>query len=130
MGIRAGLLVGLGLGLGLGFVVPAGAAAAQQQPYEGDWGGTREACLNDDSDDRLAIEGSVFTWYETRCEASQITVAGPRSWTASLSCEGEGRRFRVRPRISLPSSGQLVMEDGPVGRDPARQTYVRCGMRG
>ena len=119
--MRALAVIGLALG-----AAAAAAPATAREPYEGYWAGTAAACRNEDSDDRLAIEGATFQWYETRCTASGVKPAGPRAWTMTMSCEGEGETFTVRPRVSLPSPARLVMENGPVGRDPKRQTYLRC----
>jgi hypothetical protein len=42
-----------------------------------------------------------------------------------VSCEGEGQRFRARPRLSLAAPDRLVMENAPVG-PTKRQVYLRC----
>jgi hypothetical protein len=96
------------------------------RPYEGLWGadGTA-ACRDEDGVNRMEITGKRLFWYETRCRALSIEAQGRRSWTMRLSCEGEGQRFRARPRLSLPAPDRLVMENAPVG--PAkRQVYLRC----
>ena len=121
MQMRAWALFGLVFG-----AAAAPGTATANEPFEGYWAGTAAACRDQDSDDRLAIEGATFQWYETRCTASGIKAAGARAWTMKLSCQGEGETFAVRPRVSLPSPARLVMENGPVGRDPRRQTYLRC----
>jgi hypothetical protein len=96
------------------------------RPYEGLWGadGTA-ACRDEDGVNRMEITGKRLFWYETRCRALSIEAQGPRSWTMRLSCEGEGQRFRARPRLSLAAPDRLVMENAPVG-PTKRQVYVRC----
>jgi hypothetical protein len=118
----------LGALAGLGAVALAGLAAPAlaQQPYGGLWAGTAAQCRDPDGVDRMEITGNRFFWYETRCTAHGIATAGPGSWTMRLTCEGEGQRFTARPRISLPTPDRLVMENGPVGPNPRRQSYIRC----
>ena len=105
----------------------AGAASAQAgRLFEGTWGTDAAACRDLESADRLSVEGRRFFWYETRCSASAIRAAGPHAWAMRMACTGEGARFSATPRVSLPSRNVMVMEHGPVGPDPTRQTYVRC----
>ncbi|WP_298242739.1 hypothetical protein [uncultured Bradyrhizobium sp.] len=114
-------------------VLSLGAALASQcasvfaaHPYEGFWASTRKDCRNDDSPNRMSIEGgNRLYWYETRCRASEITADGKLGWTMKLACEGEGEKFRSNPRVSIAADGRLVMDNGPVGQ-AKRQTYVRC----
>ena len=102
--------------------VPAFAA----QPYEGFWASTKKDCRDQDSANRMSIEGgNRLYWYETRCRASEISADGKLGWKMKLACEGEGEKFRSNPRVSIAADGRLVMDNGPVGRDK-RQTYVRC----
>ena len=123
--------------VGLGFTLPAALAPAQGQPradakrqsYEGLWGADLAACRDEDGVNRMEITGNRFFWYETRCRAQDVKAAGPRSWTMRVACEGEGQRFRARPRISLPAPDRLVMDNAPVG-PTKRQAYVRCAMPG
>ncbi|HEX8164686.1 MAG TPA: hypothetical protein VF601_02740 [Beijerinckiaceae bacterium] len=122
------VLVGLGLGVA---PLPERALAqaqpqARRQPYEGVWGGDGiAACRDQDGVNRMEITGNRFFWYETRCRAQGVKAEGRRSWTMNVSCEGEGQRFRARPRLSLPAPNRLVMENAPVG-PTKRQVYVRC----
>nr|WP_245502354.1 hypothetical protein [Bradyrhizobium betae] len=113
----------LGLGAALaGECAPAFAA----QPYEGFWASTKKDCRDQDSANRMSIEGgNRLYWYETHCRASEITADGKLGWKMRLACEGEGEKFRSNPRVSIAADGKLVMDNGPVGRDK-RQTYVRC----
>jgi len=97
-------------------------------PFEGVWGENDAACRDEDGVDRVSIEGNRFYWYETRCTARDIETAGPRAWTMRISCEGEGKRYRAQPRISLPAPDRLVMDNSPVG-PTKRQTYLRCPRR-
>jgi hypothetical protein len=118
---RFALVLGLGATLG---VQCAPALAAQ--PYEGFWASTKKDCRNDDSPNRMSIEGgNRLYWYETRCRASEITADGKLGWNMKLACEGEGEKFRSNPRVSIAADGRLVMDNGPVGQ-AKRQTYVRC----
>jgi len=106
------------------------APAFAAQPYEGFWASTKKDCRNDDSPNRMSIEGgNRLYWYETRCRASEITADGKLGWTMKLACEGEGEKFRSNPRVSIAADGRLVMDNGPVGQ-AKRQTYVRCEIAG
>jgi len=106
----------------VGQCVPALAA----QPYEGFWASTKKDCRDQDSANRMSIEGgNRLYWYETQCRASEITADGKLGWTMKLACEGEGEKFRSNPRVSMAADGRLVMDNGPVGQ-AKRQTYVRC----
>jgi hypothetical protein len=103
--------------------------ASPRLSYEGLWGGDGiAACRDQDGVDRLSIEANRFFWYETRCRAHGIKAHGPRSWSMHMACEGEGQRFRARPRLTLVSPDKLIMDDAPVG-PTKRQVYVRCGAR-
>jgi hypothetical protein len=114
-------------------VLTLGAALASQcapawatQPYDGFWASTKKDCRDQDSANRMSIEGgNRLYWYETRCRASEIAADGKLGWKMRLACEGEGEKFRSNPRVSIALDGKLVMDNGPVGRDK-RQTYVRC----
>lgn len=123
--MRAAARVAVVLTLGAAFAgrcAPAWAA----QPYEGFWASTKKDCRDDDSPNRMSIEGgNRLYWYETRCRASEITVDGKLGWKMKLACEGEGEKFRSNPRISVAADGRLVIENGPVGQ-AKRQFYVRC----
>jgi hypothetical protein len=125
------LLVAFGAGFGWGECA-LGQTPSPANPrlaYEGLWGGDRiAACRDQDGVDRLSIEANRFFWYETRCRAHGRKANGPRSWTMHMACEGEGQRFKARPRLTLASPDKLIMDDAPVGRTK-RQVYVRCGAR-
>ena len=102
------------------------APAWAAQPYEGFWASTKKDCRDQDSANRMSIEGgNRLYWYETRCRAGEITADGKQSWKMRLACEGEGEKFRSNPRLSIAADGRLVMQNGPVGQ-AKRQTYVRC----
>lgn len=130
------LVVAFGAGLGWGECAlgQAPLSAKLRLPYEGVWGGNGiAACRDQDGVDRMSIEANRFSWYETRCRANNIKANGPpsngpRSWSMQMSCEGEGRRFRARPRLTLASPDKLIMDDAPVG-PTKRQVYVRCGRK-
>lgn len=117
--VRFGHAVGVGLAL-------AGTPALAKQPYEGLWGSTAKDCRDPDGVHRMEINPNGLFWYETRCRPRGATVqTGPNAWRMQVSCEGEGDRFRARPRLSLPKPDRLVMEDAPV-TPVKRQTYLRC----
>jgi hypothetical protein len=102
------------------------APAWAAQAYEGFWASTKKDCRDQDSANRMSIEGgNRLYWYETRCRASEITSDGKLSWKMRLACEGEGEKFRSNPSVSIAADGKLVMDNGPVGQGK-RQTYVRC----
>lgn len=115
------------MALSLGASLASGCAPAQvAQPYEGFWASTRKDCRDQDSANRMSIEGgNRLYWYETRCRASEITADGKLGWKMKLACEGEGEKFRSNPRVSIAADGRLVIDNGPVGQ-ARRQTYVRC----
>ncbi|MBW7967890.1 hypothetical protein [Bradyrhizobium sp. BR 10289] len=102
-----------------------GGPAVAAQPYEGFWASTKKDCRDQDSANRMSIEGGRLSWYETRCRASEMTADGKFGWKMHLACEGEGETFRSNPRVSIAADGRLVMDNGPVGQ-AKRQTYVRC----
>lgn len=105
-------------------VAPAWAGPA----YEGFWASTRKDCRDDDSPNRMSIEGgNRLYWYETRCRASEIKPDGTNAWRMRLACEGEGEKFKSNPRVSVGADGRLVIENGPVGQ-AKRQAYVRCAI--
>lgn len=107
-----------------GQCAPAWAA----QAYEGFWASSKKDCRDQDSANRMSIEGgNRLSWYETRCRASEITADGKLSWKMRLACEGEGEKFRSSPRVSIAADGKLVIDNGPVGQ-AKRQTYVRCAI--
>jgi hypothetical protein len=118
---RFALVLGLGAALA-GQCTPASAA----QAYEGFWASTKKDCRDQDSANRMSIEGgNRLYWYETRCRASVVTADGKLSWKMKLACEGEGEKFRSSPRISIAADGKLVIDNGPVGQGK-RQVYKRC----
>jgi hypothetical protein len=123
--MRATTRFALALSLGAvlaGSCTPAWAA----QAYEGFWASTKKDCRDQDSANRMSIEGgNRLYWYETRCRASEITAGGKLSWKMKLACEGEGEKFRSNPRVSITADGRLVMDNSPVGQGK-RQAYVRC----
>jgi hypothetical protein len=118
---RFAIILSLGAAL-TGNCAPALAA----QPYAGFWASTKKDCRNDDSPNRMSIEGgNRLYWYETRCHASEISADGKLRWKMKLACEGEGEKFRSNPRVSIAADGRLVMDNSPVGQGK-RQVYVRC----
>jgi len=118
---RVAMVLSLGAALA-GECAPAWAA----QPYEGFWASTKKDCRDQDSANRMSIEGgNRLYWYETRCRASEITADGKLGWKMRLTCEGEGEKFRSNPKVSIAADGKLIMDNGPVGQ-AKRQTYVRC----
>ncbi|MBR0816480.1 hypothetical protein JQ627_00940 [Bradyrhizobium liaoningense] len=105
---RFAIILGLGAALA-GSCAPAFAA----QPYEGFWASTKKDCRDQDSANRMSIEGgNRLYWYETRCRAGEITANGNQSWKMRLACEGEGEKFRSNPRVSIAANGRLVMDNG------------------
>src|SRR3954451_17393558 len=74
------------------------APALAAQAYEGFWASTKKDCRDQDSANRMSIEGgNRLYWYETRCRASEITADGKLSWKMKLACEGEGEKYRSNP---------------------------------
>lgn len=107
-------------------LVSGSASAWAAHAYEGFWASTKKDCRDQDSANRMSIEGgNRLYWYETRCRASEITADGKLGWKMKLACEGEGEKFRSNPRVSIAADGRLVMDNGPVGQ-AKRQIYVRC----
>ncbi|WP_246553863.1 hypothetical protein [Bradyrhizobium ottawaense] len=81
--------------LTLGAALAGSAPAFAAQPYEGFWASTKKDCRDDDSPNRMSIEGgNRLYWYETRCRAGEITADGKLGWKMKLACEGEGEKFR------------------------------------
>jgi hypothetical protein len=113
--------------LGFCALLATGCAPAwAAQAYEGFWASTKKDCRDEDSANRMSIEGgNRLYWYETRCQASEIKPDGERAWKMRLACEGEGEKFKSSPRVSIAGDGRLVIENGPVGQ-AKRQTYLRC----
>jgi hypothetical protein len=101
------------------------ASNPHRQPYEGLWASSRAACRDEDGVNRLGIEGNRFFWYETRCTAHDIKAGSGRSWAMRMSCEGEGMKYRVRPRLSLVPPNKLILDGSPVNQIK-RDVYVRC----
>ncbi|WP_375309607.1 hypothetical protein WHZ77_20525 [Bradyrhizobium sp. A5] len=123
--MRAATRIAMALSFGVALAGSSNPAWAAQ-PYEGFWASTKRDCRDQDSANRMSIEGgNRLYWYETRCRASEITVGGKLGWKMKLACEGEGEKFRSNPRISIAADGRLVMDNGPVGQ-AKHQAYVRC----
>src|SRR3954452_24171658 len=102
------------------------APALAAQAYEGFWASTKKDCRDQDSANRMSIEGgNRLYWYETRCRASEVTADGHLAWKMKLACEGEGEKYRSSSRVSIAADGKLVIDNSPVGQGK-RQTYVRC----
>lgn len=96
-----------------------------RRAYEGYWAADRAACLNPDSDQRMAIGPSTISWYETRCRIRSSAAAGRNAWSLGLTCRGEGQRMEAHATVFLPTAGTLIMDDGPIGPG-RRQRYLRC----
>ncbi len=109
-------------------LLPAASASAAQmrRPYDGLWASSAKKCMDREGVDRMHVEGDRFTWYETRCRAFDVKPVDARSWTMRMSCEGEGDKFRVRPRLLLPNPNRLVFADQPPVGQTKREVYVRC----
>jgi len=133
------LLLGLGAGaLLVGETVIARAAPAKapssvaakksRQPYDGLWASSAKKCMDREGVERMFVEGGRFSWYENQCRASDIKPIDARSWSMRMSCEGEGEKYTVKPRLLLPTANRLVFADQPpVGRKGSkREVYVRC----
>jgi hypothetical protein len=104
------------------------APKAKPLPYEGQWASSAKACRDPDGVGRMEISagGKRFFWYETRCTTSEIKPEGKRAWRMTMSCEGEGEKFRAAPLLTLAAPNRLVFTGKiPVGRGK-RDTYVRC----
>ncbi|MEP6841753.1 MAG: hypothetical protein ABJA75_27155 [Bradyrhizobium sp.] len=113
--------------LAAGWVVIAGCGVASAaQLYEGFWASAKKDCTDQESANRMSIEGgNRFYYWETRCRAGEIRPDGDRAWKMRLACEGEGEKFKSTPRVSVAAGGKLVVDNGPVGQ-AKRQIYVRC----
>lgn len=123
--MRAATRIAMALSFGVALAGSSNPVWAAQ-PYEGFWASTRKDCRDQDSANRMSIEGgNRLYWYETRCRANEITADGKLGWKMKLACEGEGEKFRSNPRVSIAADGRLVIDNGPVGQ-ARRQTYVRC----
>jgi hypothetical protein len=105
------------------------ASAQQKQPYEGVWASNHKACYDEDGVNRMAIEGNRFSWYETRCRASDIRAVYDKTWTMRMACEGEGEKYSAEPRLILTAPDRLTMRNSPVGQKGKRDAYVRCDPR-
>lgn len=109
---------------------PAPAAAKKpRQPYDGLWASSAKKCMDRDGVERMWVEGgNLFVWYENQCRASDIKQIDARSWSMRMSCEGEGEKYSVKPRLLLETPNRLVFADQPpVGRKGSkREVYVRC----
>ena len=117
----------LAAGSGFLVVVASCGVASAAQPYEGFWASAKKDCTDQDSANRLSIEGgNRLYWYETRCRAGEIKPDGDRAWKMRMSCEGEGMKYESNPRVSI-ADGRLVIDNGPVGQGK-RLTYVRCAI--
>ena len=117
----------LAAGSGFLVVVALCGVASAAQPYEGFWASAKKDCTDQDSANRLSIEGgNRLYWYETRCRAGEIKPDGDRAWKMRMSCEGEGMKYESNPRVSI-ADGRLVIDNGPVGQGK-RLTYVRCAI--
>ena len=102
------------------------ASGKSKSPYDGVWASNQKACRDEDGVNRMLVQGDRFYWYETRCRARDIKKVNDKSWTMRMSCEGEGERFRVQPRLSLPAPDRLVFERSPPVGQAKRDAYVLC----
>lgn len=104
------------------------AAKKPRQPYDGLWASSAKTCMDREGVERMFVEGGRFTWYENQCRAHDIKAIDARSWSMRMSCEGEGEKYSVKPRVLLPTPNRLVFADQPpVGKKGSkREVYVRC----
>lgn len=108
---------------------PAPAAAKKpRQPYDGLWASSAKKCMDREGVERMFVEGGSFSWYENQCRANDIKPIDARSWSMRMSCEGEGEKYTVKPRLLLETPNRLVFADQPpVGKKGSkREVYVRC----
>lgn len=109
---------------------PAAVAPAKKprQPYDGLWASSAKKCMDREGVERMFVENGRFSWYENECDASDIKPIDARSWSMRMSCEGEGLKYSVKPRLLLETPNRLVFADQPpVGRKGSkREVYVRC----
>jgi hypothetical protein len=139
LGSVFGALVGAGPGLAQDASRKAAAAPVKKsappeakkprQPYDGLWASSAKKCMDREGVERMWVEGgNLFVWYENQCRASDIKALDALSWSMRMSCEGEGEKYSVKPRLLLPTPNQLVFADQPpVGRKGSkREVYVRC----
>ena len=126
--VGLGAVVWAGTGPAWAGADPERAASTGRRPYEGVWANSVAACRDPDGADRMAIQAGTFQWYETQCRARRVMPEGRRAWTIGMACEGEGRRYRARPHLTLASPDRLVFDASPVG--PTRhQAWLRCAGR-
>ena len=113
---------------------PVSALAQQSAPkakpllYEGQWASSAKGCRDPDGVGRMEISGGGkrFFWYETRCTANGIKPEGNSAWRMTMSCQGEGEKFRAAPLLTLSAPNRLVFTGKiPVGQGK-RDAYVRC----
>lgn len=107
--------------------VPARGASARH-PFVGYWATDRAACLDPDSDGRMAFGPDTIDWYETRCRIRAASTARRGARRLDLACRGEGQRMDLRATVSLPTPDALIIDDGPIGPSK-RQRYIRCKPR-
>jgi hypothetical protein len=106
---------------------PALAAAKKpRQPYDGLWSSTAKKCMDRDGVERMFVEGGHFYWYENQCRAHDIKAIDAHSWSMRMSCEGEGLKYSVKPRLLLPTPNRLIFADQPPVGTTKREAYVRC----
>ena len=94
------------------------------QAYEGFWASTKKGCRDQDSANRMSIEGgNRLYWYETRCKASDIKSDGERAWMM--------QRMRRRGRkVPVQAAGldrdRRLAGDGQRACRSGQTPYVRC----
>jgi hypothetical protein len=101
------------------------APKARLLPYIGQWASSAKACSDPDGVGRMEISGGGkrFFWYETRCTATQINAEGKNAWRMTMSCEGEGEKFRAAPLLTLTPPNRLVFTGkNPVGQGKREPT--------
>ncbi len=90
----------------------------------------RKKCMDRDGVERMWVEGgNLFVWYENQCRASDIKPIDARSWSMRMSCEGEGEKYSVKPRLLLETPNRLVFADSAAGQPKRKQARGLCAVR-
>lgn len=104
------------------FLLPSLAAVADnaKHPFEGAWAPSAKACA-DPTDGNIRITSGKYFEHEGSCSIVQAAKAGS-VWTLSLSCEGEGEKWKKSVKLEPKGSGQLEI----VHTGAASSKLVRC----
>jgi hypothetical protein len=99
--------------------VPIGGALAQQ-PYEGTWAPSTQACSDSTSDSNFSILGTLYKGHESECTIRSATRRGS-TWYLAMSCGGEGEIWDENTEITVVSPNAIAL-----GGNSSRPTHFRC----